>query len=80
MIDPTRKDGGADPQLVEIIIGYDQRTGQVSVKGPTDQELLFFGMLELAKLAVIEKRRSAGTAERPRIVVPPPLATLRGGH
>ena len=66
--------------MVEIFIRYDQRTGQVSVKGPTDQEMLFFGMLELAKLAVIEKRRSAGTAERPRIVVPPPLAAPTGGH
>lgn len=72
MSDAAHKDGGGSAQVAEIVIRYDQVTGKVAVKGPIDQEMLFLGMLEMARLAVIEKRRAGKGAELPRIVVPAP--------
>ncbi len=54
--------------VVELRIRYHQNTGQVEITGPLQNQLLALGLLELARVALLEQRLREGGADRQRVI------------
>lgn len=54
---------GKDPNTLELVIRWNQITGEISVTGPIGNTVVAFGMMEAAKDSIIkflEKMKSSG--------------------
>jgi hypothetical protein len=56
------------PQL-QLIITVDSATGNTSVSGPIDNQLLCYGMLQVARDAILERKQKQAES---RIIQPEP--------
>lgn len=61
-----------NPSVVQIVISYDRITKQVQYSGPLEDYVTLLGMLDMARLVLIEARRSSHP-EGPRLAIPTPL-------
>ena len=57
---------------VTLSITFNQGTGQLSVNGPIDNAMLAYGMLEMARDLIAERRQHPVTSRLavPRMIVP----------
>lgn len=56
----------------QININFDSKSGQFHVDGPFEDSVLFLGMLEMAKVTLIDVREKEGKAAKvaPMIAIP----------
>jgi len=59
------------PDVIELRIIFDQTIGQIRVDGPSGNPLLYLGLLEMAKLALLEYRSGKPGRVLPIITLPP---------
>ncbi len=45
---------------IQLVISFDQATGQVSVSGPIDNKLLSYGLLEVARDTIAAHKATNG--------------------
>jgi hypothetical protein len=68
---PTRHDGGlAGAGEYSIVIRYNAVSKSVTLRAEVPDDVTFFGMLEMARVAKLEQRAQAGRG--PALVVPAP--------
>lgn len=51
----------------------DTETGQIKVEGPMQDEILFLGMLEMARVTFLEMRAANREGSGKRVIVPFPV-------
>lgn len=64
---------------IRITITFDPGNGQIGLQGPIQDPILFMGMLEMAKAALLEARAKAVSAIVPIQGMPPQLPPGRKG-
>lgn len=71
--------GNGPPPLIPLVILLDPQSGVVKIaQGPTQDPMLCFGMLEMARLVLTQHVLRANAAPRPQIVRPDGPINLDG--
>ena len=67
------------PPTFTVTIDFDPQNGHVNVAGPVENQPLFLGMLETAKMVVLQQRVKDSLQPKQPIIMPAPAGlNLRG--
>ena len=66
----------AVPEVVELRVQFNQKTGNTQVSGPIDNRMLCYAMLEMAK-EIILKRGMGVEGEKRNLLIAQPMIRLQ---